>query len=135
MREIFQINATNWDPSLYEANNGRILDYRDQTQLVVGWRPWYLDLRIKKTNNPPSHSTTLSSNILISCIRQCNQLCWFVLLLFQVCWWVPKGSPDTYKTIGNQGKARCQLDKKTKIPILMYKSRYVPRQLKKKNFV
>ncbi|KAJ7394907.1 hypothetical protein OS493_000744 [Desmophyllum pertusum] len=43
-----------------------------------------------------------------------------------VCRWVPKGSPDTYKTIGNQGKARCQLDKKTKIPILMYKSSDFP---------
>ncbi|XP_078372376.1 uncharacterized protein LOC144656029 isoform X2 [Oculina patagonica] len=40
-----------------------------------------------------------------------------------ICWYVPKGSPDTFKTIGNQGRAMCRLDKESKIPILVYHSR------------
>lgn len=58
------------------------------------------------------------NGILVSCIRDYN-LPWTIT--FQVCWWVPNGSPETYVTIGNQDKARC-VEGESGIPSLVYKS-------------
>ncbi|CAH3035507.1 unnamed protein product, partial [Pocillopora meandrina] len=40
-----------------------------------------------------------------------------------ICWWTP---PVSYQTIGMQGRARCHMNKATKKPSLVYKSRDFP---------